>query len=65
MIKLVVGYHCPNNVTLNVYKYLPRSITEYCTSIWSPQNIPMQLSTARKYSTISLLAAVTRTGVLA
>ena len=65
MIKLVVGYHCPNNVTLNVYKHLTRSITEYCTSVWSSQNIPMQLNTAWKYSTISLLAAVTRTGVLA
>ena len=38
MIKRVVGYHAPENVTLNLYKSLTRSIVEYSAPVWSPQN---------------------------
>ena len=38
MIKRVVGYHAPNNVALNLYKSLTRSIAEYSTAVWSPQH---------------------------
>ena len=37
MIKRVVGYHAPPNVSLNLYKSLTRSITEYSSPVWSPQ----------------------------
>ena len=37
MIKRVVGFHAPPNVTLNLYKSLTRSITEYSSPVWSPQ----------------------------
>ena len=37
-IKRVVGYHAPNNVALNLYKSLTRSIAEYSTTVWSPQH---------------------------
>ena len=37
MIKRVVGYHAPNNVALNLYKSLTRSIAEYSTPVWSSQ----------------------------
>ena len=33
MIKRVVGYHAPNNVSLNLYKSLTRSIAEYSTPV--------------------------------
>ena len=39
MIKRVVGYHAPNNVTFNLYKSLTRSIVEYSAPVWSPQNV--------------------------
>ena len=35
MIRRVVGYHAPNNVALNLYKSLTRSIAEYSTPVWS------------------------------
>ena len=38
MIKRVVGYHAPNNVALNLYKSLARSIAEYSTPVSSPQH---------------------------
>ena len=38
MIKQVVGYHAPNNVTLNLYKSLTKNITEHSTPVWSSQH---------------------------
>ena len=38
MIKRVVGYHAPNNVTFNLYKSITRSIVEYSAPVWSHQN---------------------------
>ena len=39
MIKRFVGYHAPNNVELNLYKSLTRSIAEYSATVWTPQNL--------------------------
>ena len=38
MIKRDVGYHATDNVALNLYKSLTRSIAEYRTAVWSPQH---------------------------
>ena len=38
IIKRVVGYHTPNNLALNLYKSLTRSIAEYSTPVRSPQH---------------------------
>ena len=64
MIKRVVGYHAPNNVALNLYTSLTRSIAEYSTPVLSPQhsNELTQLESIKRC--ISLMAAVTRTVVL-
>ena len=38
MIKRVVSHHALNNVALNLYESLTRSIAEYSTSVWPPQH---------------------------